>query len=150
MTNNSLFKETKLVNTYINYFITVYYIYENVGNGIVNNNAENFKEVNACIFQHTTPEENVHDTVQKRLRRRPRKWGTRATSDVPNNFTFQSETFLCTVTFTAFYVRRTILCFKSSCSVHVHLEVCEEMNKLWPFLSLESWMLHTLLLINTT
>lgn len=73
MTNNSLFKETKLVNTYINYFITVYYIYENVGNGIVNNNAKNFKEVNACIFQHTTPEENVHDTVQKRLRRRPRK-----------------------------------------------------------------------------
>lgn len=44
-----------------------------LGNGIVNNNAENFKEVNACIFQHTTPEENVHDTVQKRLRRRPRK-----------------------------------------------------------------------------
>lgn len=24
-------------------------------------------------FIHTTPEENVHDTVQKRLRRRPRK-----------------------------------------------------------------------------
>lgn len=44
MTNNSLFKETKLVNTYINYFITVYYIYENVGNGIVNNNAEILKK----------------------------------------------------------------------------------------------------------
>lgn len=50
MINNFLFKEIKFVNTYINYFIIVYYIYENVGNGIVNNNVENFKEVNVCIF----------------------------------------------------------------------------------------------------
>lgn len=63
MTNNSLFKETKLVNTYINYFITVYYIYENVGNGIVNNNAENFKEVNACpVFFSTQLQKKMYTT----------------------------------------------------------------------------------------
>lgn len=73
MINNFLFKEIKLVNIYINYFIIVYYIYENVGNGIVNNNVENFKEVNVCIFQYIILEENVYDIVQKRLRRRFRK-----------------------------------------------------------------------------
>lgn len=40
-----------------------------------------------------------------------------------------------------------LLCFKTSCTVHVHLEVCEERNELWPFLSLESWMLHTFTLL---
>lgn len=73
MINNFLFKEIKRVNIYINYFIIVYYIYENVGNGIVNNNVENFKEVNVCIFQYIILEENVYDIVQKRLRRRFRK-----------------------------------------------------------------------------
>lgn len=73
MINNFLFKEIKFVNIYINYFIIVYYIYENVGNGIVNNNVENFKEVNVCIFQYIILEENVYDIVQKRLRRRFRK-----------------------------------------------------------------------------
>lgn len=73
MINNFLFKEIKFVNIYINYFIIVYYIYENVGNCIVNNNVENFKEVNVCIFQYIILEENVYDIVQKRLRRRFRK-----------------------------------------------------------------------------
>lgn len=73
MINNFLFKEIEFVNIYINYFIIVYYIYENVGNGIVNNNVENFKEVNVCIFQYIILEENVYDIVQKRLRRRFRK-----------------------------------------------------------------------------
>lgn len=26
-----------------------------------------------------------------------------------------------------------LLCFKTSCTVHVHLEVCAEINELWPF-----------------
>lgn len=70
---NFLFKEIKRVNIYNNYFIIMYYIYENVGNGIVNNNVKNFKEVNVCIFQYIILEENVYDIVQKRLRRRFRK-----------------------------------------------------------------------------
>lgn len=62
----------------------------------------------------------------------PGSEGSDAKSDVPNNFTFQSDMFLCTVTFTAFFIFGRLLLFynSSSCTIQVPSEVCEVLNVL--------------------
>lgn len=105
-------------------------------------------------FQNTTPEENVHDTVQKRLRRRPRKWTREATPTayVPNNFTFHWRH--CIVTFTAFsFGRHFLCCFKARCTHDELLVVNSHHSPPWeirvclsPLLLLSPFLLQTCLL----